>query len=77
MTDLEFEEVMANYNLLIAHVQKLTADYKTDHNQLQEKFQSAIWLLRQAAEELGRINYPNKKYPQTSIELFLEENDKS
>ena len=76
MTDLEFEEVMANYNLLIAHVQKLTADYKTDYNQLQEKFRMACWLLHEAAEELGRIDYPDVNYPQTSIEQFLEENDK-
>jgi len=44
--------------------------------ELQEKFRTACWLLRDAAEELGRIDYPDVNYPQNSIEQFLEENDK-
>jgi hypothetical protein len=76
MTDLEYEEVMANFDLLIVHVQKLRTDYNNDYNKLQEKFRSACLLLREAAEELGRIDYPDVNYPQNSIEQFLEENDK-
>jgi hypothetical protein len=49
---------------------------KEELEELQEKFHSACWLLREAAEELGRIDYPDKNYPQTSIEEFLQENDK-
>ena len=49
---------------------------KEELEELQEKFHSALWLLREAAEELGRIDYPDKNYPQTSIEEFLQENDK-
>jgi len=44
--------------------------------ELQEKFRMACWLLRDAAEELGRIDYPDVNYPQNSIEQFLKENDK-
>lgn len=47
-----------------------------DYNELQEKYRMACWLLREAAEELGRADYPDKNYPQISIEQFLGENDK-
>ena len=49
---------------------------KEELEDIEEKFQLAIWWLREAAEELGRIRYPDKNYPLTSIEHFLEENDK-
>lgn len=50
---------------------------KEELEDLEEKFRMACWLLSEAAEELGRIDYPDKNYPQTSIEQFLEENAKS
>jgi hypothetical protein len=53
--------------------QKLN-ELQTDYNELQEKFRMACWLLYEAAEELDRIDYPDKNYPQISIEQFLEEN---
>lgn len=48
---------------------------KEELEELQEKFHSACWLLREAAEELGRIDYPDVNYPQNSIMQFLDEND--
>ena len=50
---------------------------KEELEDLEEKYRMACWLLYEAAEELGRIDYPDKNYPQTSIEQFLEENAKS
>ena len=49
---------------------------KEELEDLEEKYRMACWLLSEAAEELGRIDYPDKNYPQTSIEQFLEENAK-
>jgi hypothetical protein len=70
MTELEYEEAMANFDLLIARVLKLQADY----NQLQEKYRMACWLLRDAADTLACMDGAN--YPLISIMQFLEENDK-
>jgi len=75
MTELEFEEALAdlemkNLHLLVARVQKLQADY----NQLQEKFNSACFLLREAEDVLASMDGAN--YPLGSIMHFLEENDK-
>jgi hypothetical protein len=70
MTELEYEEAMANFDLLIARVQKL----QTDHDQLQEKFHSACFLLREAEDVLANMDSAN--YPLGSIMHFLEENYK-
>jgi len=69
MTELEYEEAMANFDLLIARVQKL----QTDHDQLQEKYRMACWLLRDAADTLACMDDAN--YPLISILQFLEENN--
>lgn len=69
MTELEYEEAMANFDLLIARVLKLQADY----NQLQEKYRMACWLLRDAADTLACMDDAN--YPLISILQFLEENN--
>jgi len=73
MTALEYEEVMANFDLLIVHVQKLRTDYNNDYNKLQEKFRTACWLLRDAADTLACMDGAN--YPLNSIMQFLEENN--
>jgi hypothetical protein len=47
---------------------------RADNNQLQEKFDSACFLLREAEDTLARMFGAN--YPLDSIIHFLEENDK-
>ena len=66
----ELEVAVENIDLLIARVFKLQADY----NQLQEKFDSACFLLREAEDTLASMD--GATYPLGSIEQFLEENDK-
>ena len=70
MTDLELEELIANHDMMAAHVQKLQADY----NQLQEKYRMACWLLRDAADTLACMDGV-VDHPLISILQFLEKNN--